>query len=85
MIMEDMINLKINGMPVRVHKGTKILEAARLLHDDIPHLCYHPDQRIKARCRICSVEVVGKKRLLAACATECWEGMESIYGHESSA
>ncbi len=76
MIMEDMINLKINGMPVRVHKGTKILEAARLLHIDIPHLCYHPDQRIKARCRICSVEVVGKKRLLAACATECWEGME---------
>lgn len=47
-----------------------------MLHIDIPHLCYHPDQRIKARCRICSVEVVGQRRLLAACSTECWEGME---------
>lgn len=74
--MDNMINLKINGIPVQVKKGTKILEAAQMLHIDIPHLCYHPDQRVKARCRICSVEVVGKKRLLAACATECWDGME---------
>ncbi|TCS80090.1 NADH-dependent [FeFe] hydrogenase, group A6 [Pectinatus cerevisiiphilus] len=74
--MEEMIKLKINGMPVEVKKGTKILQAAQMLHIDIPHLCYHPDQRVKARCRICSVEVIGKKRLLAACATECWDGME---------
>ena len=74
--MEELIHLKINNMPVTVKKGTKILEAARMLHIDIPHLCYHPDQKIKARCRICSVEVVGKRRLLAACSTECWEGME---------
>ncbi len=74
--MEEMINLTINNLPVTVKKGTKIMEAARKLHIDIPHLCYHPDQAIKARCRLCSVEVVGKKRLLAACATECWEGMQ---------
>lgn len=74
--MEELVHLKINNMPVTVKKGTKILEAARMLHIDIPHLCYHPDQRVKARCRICSVEVVGKRRLLAACSTECWEGME---------
>jgi len=74
--MAEMINLTINDLPVTVEKGTKILQAAKQLHIDIPHLCYHPDQRVKARCRICSVEVVGKKRLLAACATECWDGME---------
>ena len=74
--MEELINLKINNMPISVKKGTKILQAAQMLHIDIPHLCYHPDQRIKARCRICSVEVVGQRRLLAACSTECWEGME---------
>ena len=62
--MEELINLKINNMPISVKKGTKILQAAQMLHIDIPHLCYHPDQRIKARCRICSVEVVGRKRLL---------------------
>ncbi len=74
--MEELINLKINNIPITVKKGTKILQAAAMLHIDIPHLCYHPDQRIKARCRICSVEVVGSRRLLAACSTECWEGME---------
>lgn len=74
--MSNLINLKINNIPVQVEKGTKILQAAQQLHIDIPHLCYHPDQHIKARCRICSVEVVGQRRLLAACSTECWEGME---------
>lgn len=46
--MEELINLKINNMPISVKKGTKILQAAQMLHIDIPHLCYHPDQRIKA-------------------------------------
>lgn len=74
--MDELINLKINNIPISVKKGTKILQAAKMLHIDIPHLCYHPDQKIKARCRICSVEVVGQRRLLAACSTDCWEGME---------
>ena len=76
--MEDvqMIHLKINNLPVSVPKGTKILQAAQSIGIDIPHLCFHPDQRAKARCRICSVEVVGNRRLLAACSTEVWEGME---------
>ncbi|MBQ5758520.1 MAG: iron hydrogenase small subunit [Schwartzia sp.] len=73
---EVMINLKINDIPVSVPKGTKIIEAAKKIGIDIPHLCYHPDQRVKARCRICSVEVKGKNRLLASCSTEVWEGME---------
>ncbi|MBQ9378084.1 MAG: iron hydrogenase small subunit [Schwartzia sp.] len=72
----QMIHLKINNLPVTVPKGTKILQAAQSIGIDIPHLCFHPDQRAKARCRICSVEVVGNRRLLAACSTEVWEGME---------
>lgn len=73
---EVMINLKINDIPVSVPKGTKVIEAAKKIGIDIPHLCYHPDQQIKARCRVCSVEVKGKNRLLASCSTEVWEGME---------
>ncbi len=71
-----MVHLTINNIPVEVPKGTKIMQAALKLGIDIPHLCYHEDQKIKAHCRLCSVEVVGKRRLLAACSTECWEGME---------
>ncbi|MBE6075397.1 MAG: ferredoxin [Selenomonas ruminantium] len=71
-----MVHLTINNIPIEVPQGTKIMQAAAKLGIDIPHLCYHEDQRIKAHCRLCSVEVVGKRRLLAACSTEVWEGME---------
>ena len=71
-----MVHLTINNIPIEVPKGTKIMQAAKKLGIDIPHLCYHEDQRIKAHCRLCSVEVTGKRRLLAACSTEVWEGME---------
>ncbi len=73
---EQMVHLTINNIPVEVPKGTKIMQAAAKIGIDIPHLCYHEDQRAKARCRLCSVEVTGKRRLLAACSTEVWEGME---------
>ena len=73
---QEMVHLTINNIPIEVPKGTKIMQAAREIGIDIPHLCYHEDQRIKAHCRLCSVEVTGRRRLLAACSTEAWEGME---------
>ena len=72
----ELVHLTINHIPVAVPKGTKIMQAAAKIHLDLPHLCYHEDQRIKAHCRLCSVEVTGRRRLYAACSTECWEGME---------
>lgn len=72
----EMIHLTINNIPMSVPKGTRIIEAARKIGIDIPHLCYHPDQSIKAHCRMCVVEVVGSRKLLAACSTQVWEGME---------
>ncbi len=73
---QEMVHLTINNIPIEVPKGTKIMQAAQVLGIDIPHLCYHEDQRIKAHCRLCSVEVTGKRRLLAACSTEVWDGMD---------
>ena len=61
---QEMVHLTINNIPLAVPKGTKIMQAAQKLGIDIPHLCYHEDQRIKARCRLCSVEVVGKRRAM---------------------
>ena len=72
------INVKINGVQIEVESGTRIIEAAKSLNIEIPHLCYHPDQRIKALCRICSVEVVGSKKMSAACSTYVWDGMEIL-------
>ena len=72
----EMVHIKINNIPVEVPAGMMVLAAAKQIGIDIPHLCYHPDQAVKAKCRICSVEVKGSRKLSAACTTVVWEGME---------
>ena len=72
--------MKIDNREISVPKGTTILEAARELGIDIPTLCYMnlKDLCIKnapASCRICVVEVDGRKNLAPSCATRCENGM----------
>ena len=71
-----MINLTINGQRIAAEEGSTILEAAKKLHIKIPTLCYHPDQAVKANCRICVVEVKGQRTLVPACGYPVSEGME---------
>lgn len=72
----DMVNLKINGMPLSVPKGSTILEAARLAGIQIPTLCYLKDINEIGACRICMVEVKGARSLVTACVYPVNEGME---------
>ncbi len=74
--MADMINLKINNMPVSVSPGTTILEAARSIGIDIPTLCYMRDINGIGACRICVVEVKGARAHVASCVYPVAEGME---------
>jgi len=76
--MAKKINLSINGFPVEIEKGKTILEAAGTQGITIPTLCYHKDLCVAGNCRVCVVEVAGQKRLSAACATPCEEGMEIL-------
>jgi len=76
--MAKKINITINGLPVSIAAGKTILEAAEEQGIKIPTLCYHKDLCVAGNCRVCSVEVVGQKRLSAACATPCEEGMEIL-------
>ncbi len=71
-----MIQLTIDGLPVSVPEGATILEAAEQLDIRIPTLCYHPDQDVKANCRICLVEVEGMKLLAPACSHPVSQGMQ---------
>jgi len=78
-----MINLTIDGQQISVPEGTTILEAARTIHTDIPTLCYLNLEKIKylnqvASCRICVVEVEGRRNLAPSCATPVMEGMKVI-------
>jgi NADH-quinone oxidoreductase subunit G/NADP-reducing hydrogenase subunit HndD len=71
----DTVTIKINNKSVEVPKDTLILDAAKSIGVAIPTLCYHPDQEIKANCRVCCVEVEGIKNLQPACATKVADGM----------
>ena len=72
------IKLSINGFPLEVKEGTTMLEAANEAGIIIPTLCHHKDLCVAGNCRVCVVEVSGQKRLSAACATPCEEGMEIL-------
>jgi NADP-reducing hydrogenase subunit HndD len=73
--MMNMVEFQLNGQTVTVPAGLSILEAARLHGVKIPSLCHHPDQRVKANCRVCVVEVESQRLLAAACATPVQDGM----------
>jgi len=70
-----MINVTINNKKISVPKGTSILNAAKSTGIEIPTLCYHPDQFVKANCRVCIVEVEGSKTLPSSCSTAVAEDM----------
>lgn len=74
--MNQMVNLKINGMPLSVPAGSTILEAARFAGIHIPTLCYLKEINEIGACRICVVEVKGARSLVASCVYPVNEGME---------
>ncbi len=79
----EMINIKIDGKDYKVPKGSTILDAAKSVGIDIPTLCYMHLHDLDTThnptgCRICVVEIKGRRNLAPACATECLEGMEII-------
>lgn len=72
----DMVHLKINGIPVEVPSNYTILQAAKVAKIEIPSLCYLKDINCIGACRVCVVEVKGKKGLIASCVYPVEEGME---------
>ena len=72
----EMVNIKINNMPLSVPKGISILEAARMAGIEIPPLCYLKKINEIGACRICMVEVKGARSLVTACVYPVNEGME---------
>lgn len=72
----EMVNIKINNMPLSVPKSISILEAARMAGIEIPTLCYLKKINEIGACRICMVEVKGARSLVTACVYPVNEGME---------
>ncbi|WP_129594820.1 NADH-dependent [FeFe] hydrogenase, group A6 [Seramator thermalis] len=76
----EMIKLTIDNKKIEVEKGTTILKSARQFGIDIPTLCHFElgDMGIENKpggCRICVVEIEGRRNLAPSCITEVQEGM----------
>ena len=69
------IHLTIDGKEIEVNEGTTILEAARKINIDIPTLCFLKDINEVGECRMCVVEVEGRRGFATSCIQKVEEGM----------
>jgi NADH-quinone oxidoreductase subunit G len=79
-----MVNIEIDGIPLKVDSTKMIIQAADEAGIDIPRFCYHKKLSIAANCRMCLVEVDNARKALPACATPVTEGMK-VFTHSKTA
>ena len=72
----DTVRVEIDGLPTTVKVGTSILRAARESGVDIPKLCATDSLKPFGSCRMCLVEVEGRKGFPASCTTPVEAGMK---------
>lgn len=68
----------INNKEYEFDKEMTILEACNKINIKIPTLCFLKEINEVANCRICVVELVGKKNLVTSCTTKISDGMEIL-------
>ena len=74
--MPEMIKINIDGRDIEVEKGITVLQAARKAKIDIPTLCFLKDINEAGDCRMCIVEIEGRRGLVPSCNTKVEEGMK---------
>ena len=79
---KKMVELQIDGTPVKVPEGTTILGACRTIGIDIPTLCYLETLRPVNVCRVCMVEVEGARVLVPSCSRAVEPGMVVRTGND---
>lgn len=73
--MADLLNLTIDGRPLRAAPGTLVINAAKQAGIEIPAFCYYDGLSLQAACRMCLVEVEKTPKLQVACTLPVAEGM----------
>jgi len=71
-----MVEITVNGKKYQVDKGITILEACYRLGISIPTLCNDDRLEPYGACRLCVVEIKGRRNLEASCSTKVRDGME---------
>ncbi len=72
----ETVRIEIDGLPATVTAGTSIMRAARESGVDVPKLCATDSLKPFGSCRLCLVEVEGRKGYPASCTTPVEDGMQ---------
>ncbi len=70
------VRVSIDGRPVEVESGTSIMRAASLADVPVPKLCATDSIEAFGSCRLCLVEVEGRRGLIASCTEPVQDGMK---------
>src|SRR3954466_4948299 len=70
------VNLEIDGIPVTVPAGTSLMRAASLAGIQVPKLCATDSLEPFGSCRMCLVEIEGRRGTPASCTTPAENGMK---------
>jgi len=73
---DDLVNIEIDGVPVKARKGEMIIRVTDAHGAYVPRFCYHDKLSVAANCRKCLVEVEKAPKPMPACATPVMEGMK---------
>ncbi|WP_019645169.1 formate dehydrogenase subunit alpha [Novispirillum itersonii] len=75
---EKMVSLRIDGRTVTAREGTSIMRAAAEAGISIPKLCATDSQNAYGSCRLCLVQVEGRRGTPASCTTPVADGMDVL-------
>lgn len=70
-----LLSATVDGQPVQVPEGTRVIQMLEQTGHEVPVFCYHPRLKVAGNCRMCLVEVAGQPKPVASCATPVTEGM----------
>lgn len=72
---DTMVTLNIDGTDVTVPEGTSIMHAAQVGGTTVPKLCATDSLEAFGSCRLCLVEIEGRRGMPASCTTPVAEGL----------
>src|ERR1044072_867471 len=73
---KETVTLEIDGQAVTVPAGTSVMRAAATARTQIPKLCATDTLKAFGSCRLCLVEIEGRRGFPASCTTEVAPGMK---------
>ena len=72
----ELVTLEIDGKPVTVPAGTSVMRAAVEAGVSVPKLCATDSMKSFGSCRLCLVEIEGRRGTPASCTTPAEPGMK---------